>query len=430
MKHLIFFALCFCSFSFAFAQNDAYSEHYKHVQNGEAYYRGKNYTLALGSYEKAIQSPVTDQNDYYNAACCASLLGDINKAHLYLIKSIDMGYWDLAWMMKDADFDNLRKDEKWNQAVQHMQTTISNFEKLFAGVKGIPLTDLVPYNQNGKWGYLQKKTRKTIVKANFKAVSFAGDCLEIKLENNKLVGVDSEGKLSLKYNYGRDNTSNEVYAISDDVVEIDSSADFKGFRMDAEGVINRVSSQIDQEDGYPIIKGPVDIDGKKYAIARKKGKYGLFGEDGSSHPVIGFKYKDLDRVYNYKETSNWYLFQDEKNKYGFIHTSGESRFYGEIDSLESQKSNYEFWVCEYEVVQQQQKSGIIDLKTMKWLVKPLSGVKFLSVHFTHKYPYCEQFVSYPYEKRDLILETYFLAKNKAGQTFYVDKEGIQYLPLE
>lgn len=436
IKQIIVFVFFSCIFNVAFAQKPSDEEVFNHnrwVRDGTAYYRGKNFPLALTSFEKAIQTSLADKNDYYNAACCASLVGNFEKAALYLTKSIDKGFWDVKWIVEDVDFENFRKDDRWGKAIQHLQDTILAFEKQFEKVKGIPLTDLVPYQQNAKWGYLQKHTRKIIVPANFQQVSFAGNCLKIKINETLNLGIDSNGKLIVKSDSptNRFDDELEVYEISSDVIEIDSTPTFKGFALDEEGSINRVSSLIDQEDGYPIVlpMAPIKIDGGNYTVARKKGKYGLLSQDGSSHPKVGFMYKNLEWVYCYKGEGMWFFFQDGKNKFGYIHSSGEQRFYGEIDSLLSNQINYNLLNFNYAGVCKGKNCGIIDLSKMEWVIKPLPSVEFLNIAFTIKEDYCDLNRGIPID-RSKIVDFYFLAKDKNGQIFYLDKEGIKYTTIE
>lgn len=425
LLHLLILIFFSCALIQAQNNNDN-PKHYDLVDAATKLYRKKDYVSALAMFEKALQNADADKGDYYNAACCASLIGDLSKANQYLIKSIDTGFWDLAWMLKDSDFDNLRKTDQWQQAIQHLQNLIKSIEAQFSGVKGIALTDLVPYNKNGKWGYMQKKTKKVIVQANFIKAGFAGKCLEIEFQPGVKESIDVEGKLSLEYRNIPDQRQT-IYRLMDDKIKVDDNPDFKGFDVDGKGVINRVSAEIDTKNGKPVIGSmtPLTIGQDNYIIAQKKGKFGLMRQDGASHPIIGFKYPLLKKERHFEGEGTWFLFQDEENKYGYIHSSGEVKFYGELDSLLSLQDDYSFVAFGYEVIKQRNKSGIIDLKTMQWHIKPLANIKFMDVGFTHKGHYCSVY-NYNPDDGSIILDTYILAKNKSGQLFYIDKEGVQY----
>lgn len=418
--------LIFLSCALIQAQNDEYSIHFRIVEEATKLYQKKDYSAALATFEKAMQTAYGDKSDYYNAACCASLIGDLNKANQYLIKSIDTGFWDLAWMLQDSDFDNLRKTDQWKTATLHLENLIKSIEQQFIAVKGMKLTDLVPYCENGKWGYMQKKTKKIIVKANFTNVSFAGSCLEIEFQPRVKESINGEGKLNLKYADSPDQRPNE-FALMDYNIKIDDNPDFKGFQVDREGIINRISSEIDVKNGRPVLSDltPVKIGQENYAIAQKKGKFGLYRQDGATHPIIGFKYPLLEEVRNFEGKGAWFLFQDDKNKYGYIHSSGQVKFYGELDSLLTLQGDYSFALFGYEIIKQGDKTGIINLKTMTWLLKPLVDLKFLDVGYTHSGNFCN-IHNQTLNDYSIILETYILTKNKTGQLFYLDEEGVQY----
>ncbi len=276
-------------------------------------------------YSQALNTTNTNKEDYYNAACCASLAGDLDKAALFLNKSIDLGYWDLKWMSADADFNNLRQDRRWEKAIQKLNTTLNTIESKFERIKGLPLTELIPYQENGLWGYIQRKSKEILVKAEFEKVSFAGNCLEIKQKQyNYSIGPDA--KIQLDHNvFSTQSRKGPVYKVANfPTIVVDSSEGFKGFKVNEKGYISVVSKDFDQNNGKPLIApvNPINIEGKMYAIVRKKGKYGLLDQEGTPHPKIGFAYKSLSPIFSDKKKC--FLAKNESNQWGFIFSDGET----------------------------------------------------------------------------------------------------------
>ena len=84
---------------------------------GDDFYNKKEYTLSITQFSKAINSMATNDNsgtigNYYNIACCYSLLADTTNALFYLEESlkkgIEKGANDYAHLQIDTDLINLR----------------------------------------------------------------------------------------------------------------------------------------------------------------------------------------------------------------------------------------------------------------------------------------------------------------------------------
>lgn len=75
-----------------------------------------------GMYEKGLQLDKRliellpyDSIVYYNLACSYSLIVDIDSSLKAIKKAIELGYSDFAYMDKDPDLINLRKDRRYEQ---------------------------------------------------------------------------------------------------------------------------------------------------------------------------------------------------------------------------------------------------------------------------------------------------------------------------
>lgn len=397
--------------------------YYQEIATAEKHYKNKGYAHALHAYEQALSTPDAKKGDYYNAACCASLVGDLNKANTYLNKSIEMGYWDLKWMSNDADFANFRQDPRWEKTIQKLNTTLNAVEAKFERIKNIPRTDLIPYHENGLWGYLHRENKEILVHASFDKVGFAGDCLEIKYKN-VLFSIDVQSKIDLEYQDEPSNSHQQVFKVFTPP-GVDSSGALKGFKVNEKGYVSIVSKDFDQQRGGPIVFPikPLYIDGQSYIVARKQGKYGLVNQDGVTHHKIGFNYKSININYSYAGSEKCFLVENEASELSFVLSTGEVRLQNSIDSI----FNDQFVQFKFAKVRKGQREGLIDLTKLSWAIPLTEGLNILDLGFTHRDWYCSISSSSDVEQSK-ILAFYFLVKNAKGQVYYMDKNQIVYLP--
>lgn len=78
-----------------------------------------------GDYEKGLaidlrlkQLRRDDPAVHYNLACSYSLLGRIDDAFLSLERAISLGYEDFAYLLRDPDLENLRKDKRFQHLLK------------------------------------------------------------------------------------------------------------------------------------------------------------------------------------------------------------------------------------------------------------------------------------------------------------------------
>lgn len=397
--------------------------YYRAVQIATAFYEKKAYSDALKVFEQALSKPEANKNDYYNAACCASLVGDLDKANTYLNKSIELGYWDLKWMSNDADFANFRQDRRWEKTIQKLNTTLNTIEAKFKPIENIHRADLIPYQENGLWGYLHRESKAILVPASFDKVGFAGDCLEIKYKN-VLFSIDVQTKINLKYQDEPSNSHQQVFKLFNPP-GVDSSGALKGFKVTEKGNVNMVSKDFDQGRGGPIVSPikPLAIDGQSYLIARKQGKYGLVNQDGVAHPKIGFNYKSISLINSYTGPEKCFLVENEASELSFVLSTGEVRLQNSMDSIFSDQ----FAQFKFVKVRKGQREGLLDLTNLSWAIPLTENLNVLDLGFTHDDWYCS-ISSSSDVNQSKIIAFYFLVKNAKGQVYYTDKNQTVYLP--
>lgn len=306
--------------------------HYRElIRYANAYYASKDYPKSLEKYEEALKIKGTNSIDLYNTACTASLLNNTVKANDYLKKSIENGYIDVEWLKKDIDFENLRKTKYWEENVKLIKDKFQVIAKDFSRVKDIQLKNLVPFKKDGKWGYLNKESFKMVVSPNYYKVTFGGSCLKVEFTKNNKIIVDEKGEVKIN----RPNPQEDDFIImspSPDVpsiLKVDPSENFKGFRVNDEGIITHVSSiygsNLEQEfvdmsfddiasEPKVEIYGPIKINNKWYAITCKGKSYGVIDEEGNELESLGFIFRELSWVKEYKGEDALFIFLDHNGK--------------------------------------------------------------------------------------------------------------------
>ncbi len=113
---------------FSYAQK----EFQQYISKADSAYNVKDYVMAGQFYRTAFEFREEDKiynGQFYNAACTFSLANDADESFKYLDKAIQYGWWDIAWMKKDSDFDNVRSDKRWKETEAKMQAAIDEYEK-------------------------------------------------------------------------------------------------------------------------------------------------------------------------------------------------------------------------------------------------------------------------------------------------------------
>jgi thiol-disulfide isomerase/thioredoxin len=105
--------------STALAHGDDWQEA---VRKGEELYNAKKYAESIVEYEKVLAAADAPQDakahSAYNAGCCYALLGNKEKAVEFVVKSIDLGFYDFDHIAKDTDLDTVRDDPRLVEAMR------------------------------------------------------------------------------------------------------------------------------------------------------------------------------------------------------------------------------------------------------------------------------------------------------------------------
>lgn len=102
---------------------------------GNAYIDLREYDTALRSYAAAAAlGPRDPGNIYYNAACAASLKGDIDVSLDQLRKAFENGYRSFAHARRDEDLARLHSDPRFTELIERYDVQLSETERKLIGI--------------------------------------------------------------------------------------------------------------------------------------------------------------------------------------------------------------------------------------------------------------------------------------------------------
>jgi len=278
-------------------------------------------------------------------------------------------------------------------------------------IKGYKPTDLVPYSKDGeKWALMDVKFRKILTDFVMRIPSTF---------NPEFMADINIGKC----NYGMMiNTNYDILPLVIacsipewfDVKETDEL----GFQVDEQGRMTAYNKD------YEYISNPILYKGEYYIIIIKKDKTNvLINQKGVEQE--GFRFREMDDTY-YKDKEsgeNVFYVEDFDGKKGLVTISGKKKLYGELlQEVYSGVLGYSVQK-DGENTNEIKKSGVVDITTQEWLIKPQERYKIYGI----RYASSERIMEDNVENRHKAT-VYFLATDQSGQHFVLDIKGKPILP--
>ena len=280
-------------------------------------------------------------------------------------------------------------------------------------IKGYKPTDLVPYSKDGeKWALMDVKSRKILTDFVMRIPSTF---------NPEFMADINIGK----WNYGMMiNTNYDILPLVIacsipewfDVKETDEL----GFQVDEQGRMTAYNKD------YEYISNPILYKGEYYIIIIKKDKTNvLINQKGEEQE--GFRFREMDDTYYKDKESGETIFYVEgfDGKKGLVTISGKKKLYGELMN----NTQYSFFGYniqnDSENTNEIKKSGVVDITTQEWLIKPQEKYKIYRIIYTSS----EEIDDRKIENRNKAT-IYFLATDQSGQHFVLDIKGNPILPRE
>ena len=294
-------------------------------------------------------------------------------------------------------------------------------EQIVDKIKNYKLTDLVSYSKDGeKWALMDVKSRKILTDFVLNEPSTFNSELNININ----VGERKE-EMTINANYDISPLLAVCYVSKRGVLDVKEIKKL-GFQVDEYG------RMLARNKEYKYISNPILYKGAYYAIVtyekNERSDFGrvkaLINQKGKERE--GFHFREMDDTY-YKDKEsgeNVFYVEDFEGKKGFLTISGKKKLYGELmNSIEPSAVLGYSVQKDGESTDEIKKSGVIDLTTQEWLIKPQERYKIYGI----RYASSERIMEDNAENRHKAT-IYFLAKDKSGQHFVLDINGNPILP--
>ena len=286
-------------------------------------------------------------------------------------------------------------------------------------IKGYKLTDLVPYSKDGKeWALMDVKSRKILTDFVLRSPRTFNPDLHVDIY------IYIEG-----YGYGSYVMISPDYTIRPAIFESHvepywplrgvESMEEPGFQMNEKGEMTKLNFK------YRYFSNPILYKGVYYAVVKQGENRILINQKGEE--LKEFHFESMEELHYKDKESGESIFyvKDFDGKKGFITISGKKKLYGEIMydlTIYNPVLGYSVQKDSRDL-NEVKKSGVIDLTTQEWLIKPQEKYKIYSIKYTSS----EEIDGKNIQDRDKVT-IYFLATDKSGKHFVLDIKGNPILP--
>ena len=288
-------------------------------------------------------------------------------------------------------------------------------EQIVDKIKGYKPTDLVPYSKDGKkWALMDVKSRKILTDFVLNYSDTFDPEFYVNIDIN---GLEEEMKISSDYMIRP--IMREMILVPYKASKGVESMEEPGFQMDEKGEMTKLNFK------YRSFSNPILYKGEYYAVVKQEEKKILINQKGEE--LKEFHFESMEELHYKEKESGESIFyvKDFDGKKGFMTISGKKKLYGEI------MNDFTIFnlVLGYSVqkdsedLNEVKKSGVIDLTTQEWLIKPQEKYKIYRV----KYTSTEEIDEKNIQNRNKVT-IYFLAKDQSGQRFVLDINGKPILP--
>lgn len=110
-----------------------------------ANYQAGDYEEAARNYIAYLKAVPADANALYNLSCCYGLLGREDLAAQVLVHAYKAGFEDVEHIMKDPDFDPVRKGERFIAATDSINAWSDRKQKAAGEVRYYSIHSFLPY---------------------------------------------------------------------------------------------------------------------------------------------------------------------------------------------------------------------------------------------------------------------------------------------
>ena len=287
-------------------------------------------------------------------------------------------------------------------------------EQIVDKIKNYKPIDLAPYSKDGKkWALMDVKSRKILTDFILDEPSTFNPDIFISIDSEKFYGIKISWDyiVSLMPRYSGD----EGMPVSMWIERTNEP----GFKIKNGSVVSHYLK-------YKYIN-PILYKGEYYAIISSEEKEGRMLINPKGEEQEGFHFKYFTKTYYKDKESGETIFYVEgfDGKKGLVTISGKKKLYGELMN----NTQYSFFGYniqnDSENTNEIKKSGVVDITTQEWLIKPQEKYKIYDIIYTSS----EELKKYDVTNRNKAT-IYFLATDQSGQHFVLDINGNPILPRE
>ena len=287
-------------------------------------------------------------------------------------------------------------------------------EQIVDKIKGYKPTDLVPYSKDGKkWALMDVKSRKILTDFVLAPPNtFNPDIYA------DLYGKYSEKSEIIYSDYRLESEAGSIYSPAA-VQTVD--ANNPAFQVEEKRKI-KVDKTKYKNESEPILHKE-----EYYAVATKKdNSRAIINERGEE--LEGFHFEMMEEIIHYKDKESGetiFYVEGFDGKKGLVTISGKKKLYGEL--LQDVYNGILGYIVQKdgESTDEIKKSGIVDMITQEWLIKPQEKYKIYDIIYTSS----EALNIWRSSVKDRDkANIYFLATDQSGQHFVLDIKGNPILP--
>ena len=283
-------------------------------------------------------------------------------------------------------------------------------------IKNYNPTDLVPYSKDGKkWALMDVKSRKILTDFILFWPNTFSPKFHFAMEAEKRII-----SMELASDYAILESKSKILPAPEIKMPVKIKTNTLGFQMDEHGEI------ISYHADYEYISSPILYKGEYYIVVTKKDKTDmLINQKGKEKE--GFHFKEISDIgYKDKESGeDVFYVEGFDGKKGLVTISGKKKLYGELMN----NTQYSFFGYDIqndsENTNEIKESGVVDITTQEWLIKPQEKYKIYDIIYTSS----EELKKYDVTNRNKAT-IYFLATDQSGQRFVLDINGNPILPRE
>ena len=274
--------------------------------------------------------------------------------------------------------------------------------------------DLVPYSKDGKkWALMDVKSRKILTDYVLSSPRTFDPTLYSYVDIN---GRQEYIRISLDYRVER-----EPVAIDPPAAVQTVDPNNPAFQVEEKRKI-----KVDKTK-YKYAFEPILHKEEYYAVASKKdNSRALINEKGEE--LEGFHFEMMEEIIHYKDKESGetiFYVEGFDGKKGLVTISGKKKLYGEL--LQDVYNGILGYIVQKdgESTDEIKKSGIVDMITQEWLIKPQEKYKIYDIIYTSS----EALNIWRSSVKDRDkANIYFLATDQSGQHFVLDIKGNPILP--